>query len=68
MMMNDVFLKIDLLSVGYGELLVLYDVMMEVCRVEIVVLVGSNGVGKIMLLCVLLCVIGIGGGSIIFDG
>jgi len=65
---NDVLLKIESLSAGYGELLALHDATMEIRHAEIVALVGSNGAGKTTLLRALSRVIGIGGGRITFDG
>ena len=43
-------LRVEGLSAGYGEMLALRDVSLEVRRAEIVALVGSNGAGKTTLL------------------
>ena len=43
-------LRVEGLSAGYGEMLALHDVSLEVRRAEIVALVGSNGAGKTTLL------------------
>ena len=43
-------LTLDHLSVGYGESMILHDVMLEVREAEAVCLLGCNGVGKTTLL------------------
>ena len=43
-------LRVEGVSAGYGEMLALHDVSLEVRRAEIVALVGSNGAGKTTLL------------------
>jgi branched-chain amino acid transport system ATP-binding protein len=43
-------LRVEGLSAGYGEMLALHDVSLEVFPAEIVALVGSNGAGKTTLL------------------
>ncbi|MFJ2989607.1 ABC transporter ATP-binding protein [Collimonas sp. NPDC087041] len=43
-------LKVDNLSAGYGEMLVLHGVSLEIYPAEMVALVGSNGAGKTTLL------------------
>ncbi|HZW76460.1 MAG TPA: ABC transporter ATP-binding protein [Caldimonas sp.] len=50
--MSDVapLLRVEGLSAGYGEMVALRDVSLEVRRAEIVALVGSNGAGKTTLL------------------
>jgi branched-chain amino acid transport system ATP-binding protein len=61
-------LRLDRIEVGYGDLLAVRDVSLEVGRGELVALVGSNGAGKTTTLR------GIGGllrpraGAITFDG
>ena len=60
-------LTVSGLSAGYGEMLVLHDVALEIHPTEMVALVGSNGSGKTTLLRalsrVLLCT-----GSIVMNG
>jgi branched-chain amino acid transport system ATP-binding protein len=50
--MSDVapLLRVEGLSAGYGEMVALRDVSLDVRRAEIVALVGSNGAGKTTLL------------------
>jgi branched-chain amino acid transport system ATP-binding protein len=48
--MSGPLLKVEELCAGYGEMLVLRDVALEVYEAEIVALVGSNGAGKTTLL------------------
>src|SRR5439155_4344628 len=48
--MSDALLKVERLNAGYGEMVVLRDITLEIQRGEIVALVGSNGAGKTTLL------------------
>ncbi len=43
-------LRVEGLSAGYGEMLALHDISLEIFPAEIVALVGSNGAGKTTLL------------------
>jgi len=67
--MSDVapLLRVEGLSAGYGEMVALRDVSLEVRRAEIVALVGSNGAGKTTLLRALSRVIP-SSGRITLDG
>jgi branched-chain amino acid transport system ATP-binding protein len=56
------------LSVGYGEVQVLWDVSLDVFAGEIVALVGANGAGKSTLLSTISGLLQPLGGSIVFDG
>jgi branched-chain amino acid transport system ATP-binding protein len=60
-------LRVEGLSAGYGEMLALRDVSLEVRRAEIVALVGSNGAGKTTLLRALSRVI-TSSGRVMLDG
>nr|HET7859601.1 ABC transporter ATP-binding protein [Caldimonas sp.] len=60
-------LRVEGLSAGYGEMLALRDVSLEVRRAEIVALVGSNGAGKTTLLRALSRVIA-SSGRVTLDG
>lgn len=60
-------LKVGALGAGYGGMLMLRDISLEVRRAEIVALVGGNGAGKTTLLRALSRVIA-STGSIEFDG
>ena len=48
--MKDTLLRVEGLNAGYGEMVVLRDIALEIAREEIVALVGSNGAGKTTLL------------------
>lgn len=65
--MNDVLLRVERLTAGYGEAPVLQDIDIEVRRGELVALVGSNGAGKTSLLRCLSRLMPVQG-RIIFDG
>jgi branched-chain amino acid transport system ATP-binding protein len=60
-------LQVRNLSAGYGGMLALHDVSLEVFPAEIVALVGSNGAGKTTLLRALSHTID-STGSVVFDG
>lgn len=61
-------LELRRVSAGYGSVQVLRDVDIEVGQGEIVTIVGANGAGKTTLLRVISGLVGVGGGSIVFDG
>ena len=65
--MNDVLLRVERLTAGYGEAPVLQDIDIEVRRGELVALVGSNGAGKTSLLRCLSRLMPVQG-RIVFDG
>ncbi len=65
--MNDVLLRVERLTAGYGEAPVLQDIDIEVRRGELVALVGSNGAGKTSLLRCLSRLMP-AQGRIVFDG
>jgi branched-chain amino acid transport system ATP-binding protein len=66
-MSTDPLLRVEELSAGYGEMLALRNVSLEVRRAEIVALVGSNGAGKTTLLRALSRVIA-SSGRVTLDG
>ncbi|VTU29449.1 ABC transporter ATP-binding protein [Variovorax sp. PBL-E5] len=61
-------LQVKGLSAGYGEMLALHEVDLEIHAAEIVALVGSNGAGKTTLLRALSRVLPAAGGSIVLKG
>ncbi|VTU21509.1 LIV-I protein F [Variovorax sp. SRS16] len=61
-------LQVKGLSAGYGEMLALHKVDLEIHAAEIVALVGSNGAGKTTLLRALSRVLPAAGGSIVLKG
>jgi branched-chain amino acid transport system ATP-binding protein len=61
-------LRVRELSVGYGEVQVLWDVSLDVFAGEIVALVGANGAGKSTLLSTISGLLQPLAGSIDFDG
>jgi branched-chain amino acid transport system ATP-binding protein len=61
-------LQVKGLSAGYGEMLALHDVDLNIYPAEIVALVGSNGAGKTTLLRALSRVLPAAGGSILLKG
>jgi branched-chain amino acid transport system ATP-binding protein len=64
----DPLLKLEGLSVGYGEVQVLWDVGLEVMPGEIVALVGANGAGKSTLLSTISGLLQPWAGQIVFAG
>ncbi|MFP5405308.1 MAG: ABC transporter ATP-binding protein, partial [Gammaproteobacteria bacterium] len=64
---GDPLLTVRGLTAGYGAMVVLRDITMEVRRAEIVAMVGSNGAGKTTLLRALSQLIG-WQGEVHFDG
>ncbi|MGE5189393.1 MAG: ABC transporter ATP-binding protein [Gemmatimonadota bacterium] len=61
-------LKVESISVFYGDLQVLWDVSFEVRRGEILVLVGANGAGKSTTLKAVSGILRPSSGAISFDG
>lgn len=61
-------LRVESLHAGYDDVPVLHGVSLEVCRSEIVALVGSNGAGKTTLLKAVAGLLPVAGGRIVFDG
>ena len=61
-------LKIDRISVAYGNIRALSDVSMSVSEGDIVALIGANGAGKSTLLNSIVGLVPLAGGSISFDG
>lgn len=67
-MKNDNILKVDDLSVSYGQISALRQVSLEVNRGEIVALLGANGAGKSTLLAAIVGVVHAQSGRILFKG
>ena len=44
--MADIMLKVDNINVYYGSIHAIKDISFEVCRGQIVTLIGANGAGK----------------------
>ncbi len=61
-------LEVKELSVSYGHVNALKSVNIEVCKGEIVVLIGANGAGKTSLMETILGVNEVDSGAIIFEG
>ena len=66
--MTEPLLRVEGLSVGYGEVQVLWDVSLEVMPGEIVALVGANGAGKSTLLSTISGLLQPLSGEIVFKG
>src|SRR5712671_6195132 len=61
-------LKIEKLSVSYGETLILRDVELEVGAGQVVCLMGRNGVGKTTLLKSIMGLLRPRAGRVLFEG
>src|SRR5436190_13317282 len=61
-------LKIENLSVAYGETLILRDIDLEIGPGELVCLMGRNGVGKSTLLKSIMGLLRPRSGTVAFDG
>jgi branched-chain amino acid transport system ATP-binding protein len=61
-------LVVDVLSAGYGDTRVLWDVSLSVEPGEIVALIGSNGAGKSSLLGAISGLVRVDGGAVRFGG
>ena len=61
-------LKIDKISVAYGNIRALSDVSMTVSEGDIVSLIGANGAGKSTLLNAIVGLVPLSDGTIAFDG
>ena len=66
--MSGALLSVVGLSAGYGAIRVLRDVSLDIEEGSITALIGSNGAGKTTLMRTLAGLIGVGQGSIQFDG
>ena len=66
---DNVMLKVNDISTGYGKKQVLFDVSFEVCKGEIILIAGSNGSGKSTLLKAIYGILKLwNNGQIFFDG
>jgi branched-chain amino acid transport system ATP-binding protein len=65
---DGVLLRAEKLSVGYGDVQVLWDIDLEVRAGEVVALIGSNGAGKTTLLLTLSGLLRPSSGRVAFDG
>jgi branched-chain amino acid transport system ATP-binding protein len=61
-------LEIRGLSAGYGRARVLFDIDLEVCRGEVVALLGRNGAGKSTTLKAIMRLVTPSAGKVLFDG
>lgn len=61
-------LSFDKVFIYYGKIQVLYDVSVEVKKGEIVILIGVNGVGKLILLMMFCGLLQVVSGSICYEG
>ncbi len=66
--MTDALLQLRQVTSGYGKLMVIRDVALEVGRGQIVTLLGSNGVGKSTTLRTIVGTLKARTGSIVYDG
>src|SRR4051794_19546549 len=68
MMAAEPLLRVERLSVAYGDVQVLWDVDLTVGRGEIVALVGANGAGKSTLISTISGLLTPRSGRVVFDG
>ena len=66
--MSDIMLSIENLVIDYGHVHAIQDISMQVCRNEIVCLIGSNGAGKTSTLGAISNIIPKTAGRIVFEG
>jgi branched-chain amino acid transport system ATP-binding protein len=64
----EILLEVTGLSSGYGAVPVIRDIDLQVCRGEIVALLGANGAGKTTTLLTIAGAIGQLGGSVVWRG
>lgn len=66
--MSDPLLKLENVTSGYGAILAVRDVSLEVAAGEVVALLGANGAGKSTLLMTIAGLVSAGSGAITFAG
>lgn len=66
--MSEKFLEVKDLAVNYGAIRALKGISFDVCRGEIISLIGSNGAGKTTSLHSISNLIKKAGGTVVFDG
>ncbi len=65
---NELLLDVKHLEVYYGMIRALKGVSLQVCRGEIVALIGANGAGKTTILHTITGLVNASAGSIVYDG
>lgn len=59
---------IEMLSLGYGDVVIIEELNLIIFKGEIIVFIGSNGCGKLIFLCLLVCLMKLRGGLVLLEG